>query len=50
MKNRNGQEIRIVPSVAVFGVLVLLDIYLLLRYYDWQAGSLPWKCSPSFPW
>ena len=38
MKNRNGQEIRIVPSVAVFGVLVLLDIYLLLRYYDWQAG------------
>lgn len=38
MKKRNGQEIRIVPSVAVYGVLVLLDIYLLLRYYDWQAG------------
>ena len=38
MKNRNGQEIRMVPSVAVYGVLVLLDIYLLLRYYDWQAG------------
>ncbi len=38
MKNRNGQEIRIVPSVAVYGVLVLLDIYLLFRYYDWQAG------------
>ena len=38
MKNRNGQESRMVPSVAVYGVLVLLDIYLLLRYYDWQAG------------
>ena len=38
MKNQNGQEIRMVPSVAVYGILVLLDIYLLLRYYDWQAG------------